>query len=128
MFDPRPELGEKGVKLDPPQVAKPQMHDPRRRSVSQDAQRKIGVFGDHDEIVLTGVHLGHYGIDRSKGKPKAEWRRLWHLLDLLDGLPGDFRIRLSSLEAAEARDDLVRAMADPPRICCSDESLKRGGR
>ena len=68
------------------------------------------------EIVLTGVHLGHYGLDLSKGKPKSEWRRLWHLLDQLGTLPGDFRVRLSSLEAAEARDDLVRAMADSPRV------------
>jgi threonylcarbamoyladenosine tRNA methylthiotransferase MtaB len=68
------------------------------------------------EIVLTGIHLGHYGIDLSKGKPKTEWCRLWHLLELLAALPGDFRIRLSSLEAAETRDDLVRRLADLPRV------------
>ena len=68
------------------------------------------------EIVLTGIHLGHYGIDRSKGKPKAEWCRLWHLLEMLDEVPGDFRIRLSSLEAAEVRDDLVRVLALSRRI------------
>jgi threonylcarbamoyladenosine tRNA methylthiotransferase MtaB len=32
-------------------------------------------------------------------------------------LPGDFRIRLSSLEAAEARDDLVRVLGAEPRVC-----------
>jgi threonylcarbamoyladenosine tRNA methylthiotransferase MtaB len=69
------------------------------------------------EIVLTGIHLGHYGIDLSRGKPKSEWGRLWHLLEQLGELPGDFRIRLSSLEAAEARDDLVRVLAEQPRIC-----------
>src|SRR5262245_57904737 len=74
------------------------------------------VANGYPEIVLTGVHLGHYGIDESKGRPKAQWRRLWHLLDMLDALPGDFRVRLSSLEAAEARDDLVRAMAQSPRV------------
>src|SRR5260370_8037783 len=36
---------------------------------------------------------------------------------MLGRLPGDFRIRLSSLEAAEARDDLVRVLAEQPRIC-----------
>lgn len=71
----------------------------------------------HREIVLTGIHLGHYGIDLSRGRPKTEWSRLWHLLDRLAALPGDFRVRLSSLEAAEARDDLIRAMARHPRIC-----------
>jgi threonylcarbamoyladenosine tRNA methylthiotransferase MtaB len=74
------------------------------------------VASGYHEIVLTGVHLGHYGIDRSKGKPKAQWRRLWHLLEMLDALPGNFRIRLSSLEAAEARDDLVRVMSRTPRV------------
>jgi threonylcarbamoyladenosine tRNA methylthiotransferase MtaB len=68
------------------------------------------------EMVLTGVHLGHYGIDLSKGQHKTQWRRLWHLLDRLGELPGDFRVRLSSLEAAEVRDDLVRALARNPRV------------
>jgi threonylcarbamoyladenosine tRNA methylthiotransferase MtaB len=62
------------------------------------------------EIVLTG-------IDLSRGRPKSEWRRLWHLLERLAELPSDFRVRLSSLEAAEARDDLVRVLATQPRIC-----------
>ncbi|MFO0842081.1 MAG: tRNA (N(6)-L-threonylcarbamoyladenosine(37)-C(2))-methylthiotransferase MtaB [Gemmataceae bacterium] len=74
------------------------------------------VEAGYREVVLTGIHLGHYGIDLSKGRPKAEWTRLWHLLDRLAALPGDFRVRLSSLEAAEARDDLIRAMAGHPRV------------
>jgi threonylcarbamoyladenosine tRNA methylthiotransferase MtaB len=69
------------------------------------------------EIVLTGVHLGHYGIDLSRGRPRGQWQRLGRLLQRLCELPGDFRIRLSSLEAAEARDDLVRVLAEQPRIC-----------
>jgi threonylcarbamoyladenosine tRNA methylthiotransferase MtaB len=68
------------------------------------------------EIVLTGIHLGHYGIDLSRGKPKTRWTRLWHLLERLCALPGEFRIRLSSLEAAEVRDDLVRVLCNQPRI------------
>ncbi len=71
------------------------------------------------EIVLTGIHLGHYGLDLSIRKtPKSAWCRLWHLLEMLNKLPGDFRIRLSSLEAAEARDDLIRVLADSPRAWC----------
>ena len=74
------------------------------------------VANGYAEIVLTGVHLGHYGIDRSKGKPKGEWCRLWHLLEKVETLPGNFRVRLSSLEAAEARDELVRVMSRSPRV------------
>jgi threonylcarbamoyladenosine tRNA methylthiotransferase MtaB len=69
------------------------------------------------EIVLTGIHLGHYGIDLCRGKPKPEWTRLWHLIERLSALPGRFRIRLSSLEAAEVRDDLLRSLQGNPRIC-----------
>ncbi len=75
------------------------------------------VAAGYREVVLTGIHLGHYGIDLSRGRPKAAWIRLWHLLERLAALPGDFRIRLSSLEAAEARDDLVRVLRDCPQIC-----------
>ncbi len=74
------------------------------------------VEGGCREVVLTGIHLGHYGIDRSRGRPRAQWCRLWHLLQRLGRLPGEFRIRLSSLEAAEARDDLVRALLSVPRV------------
>ncbi len=74
------------------------------------------VEGGCREIVLTGIHLGHYGIDLSRGRPKDQWCRLWHLLRRIDGLPGDFRVRLSSLEAAEARQDLVQTMSSTPRI------------
>src|SRR5271165_2999576 len=31
--------------------------------------------GGLQEVVLTGIHLGHYGIDLSKGKPKSQWTR-----------------------------------------------------
>ncbi len=75
------------------------------------------VENGYQEIVLTGVHLGHYGVDLSRGRPRSEWTRLWLLLRRLGRLPGDFRIRLSSLEAAEARDDLVRAVAEEARVC-----------
>jgi threonylcarbamoyladenosine tRNA methylthiotransferase MtaB len=75
------------------------------------------VQGGCREIVLTGIHLGHYGIDLSRGKPNAQWCRLWHLLRALDELPGDFRVRLSSLEAAEVRGELVEALARSPRVC-----------
>jgi threonylcarbamoyladenosine tRNA methylthiotransferase MtaB len=90
----------------------------RSRPVDE-IEQEIGrlIAAGYREVVLTGIHLGHYGIDLSRGRPKAEWVRLWHLLERLTRLPGDFRIRLSSLEAAEARDDLVRVLADQPRIC-----------
>jgi threonylcarbamoyladenosine tRNA methylthiotransferase MtaB len=90
----------------------------RSRPVTEivaEVERLVGA--GYQEIVLTGIHLGHYGIDLSRGKPKSEWTRLWHLLEALGELPGAFRVRLSSLEAAEAREDLIRVMASQPRVC-----------
>ncbi len=70
----------------------------------------------YQEMVLTGIHLGHYGLDLSKGLPKDKWNRLWHLLERLDALPGEFRIRLSSLEAAEVREDFLKALKQSRRV------------
>ncbi|QDU63512.1 Threonylcarbamoyladenosine tRNA methylthiotransferase MtaB [Planctomycetes bacterium Pan216] len=70
------------------------------------------------EIVLAGIHLGHYGIDLSQGQKRDQWCRLWHLLERLANLDGEFRLRLSSLEATEVTDDFTRVLADySDRIC-----------
>ncbi len=70
------------------------------------------------EIILTGIHLGHYGVELNGGKPKDEWTRLSHLLARLMELPGDFRVRLSSIEATEVTRELIEVLAaHPQRIC-----------
>ncbi len=70
------------------------------------------------EVVLTGIHLGHYGVEWNRGRDKSEWRRLSHLLARLVELPGEFRIRMSSIEATEVTRELIAVMAaNPARIC-----------
>ncbi|NIL95937.1 MAG: tRNA (N(6)-L-threonylcarbamoyladenosine(37)-C(2))-methylthiotransferase MtaB [Planctomycetales bacterium] len=70
------------------------------------------------EIVLTGIHLGHYGVDFNKRLPKRRWTRLSHLVDRLAELPGDFRLRLSSIEATEVTHELIAVMANHAgRVC-----------
>jgi len=72
----------------------------------------------HREVVLTGIHLGHYGVDLNQGRPKRDWVRLAQLLTRLAALDGDFRVRLSSIEATEITRDLLQVMAaNPHRIC-----------
>lgn len=66
----------------------------------------------HREVVLTGIHLGHYGVDWNRNQPKEQWIRLAHLLRSLCELPGDFRIRLSSIEATELTRELIEVMAE----------------
>jgi len=62
------------------------------------------------EIVMTGIHLGKYGVDASKNTSLAS------LLEKIIAIPGDFRIRLSSIEQGEITDDLLAVIADP-KVC-----------
>ncbi len=78
------------------------------------------------EVVLTGIHLGHYGVDWNRRLvpsdegtvamplPKEQWVRLSHLVRQIAELPGDFRVRLSSIEATEVTRELIDVMADYP--------------
>ena len=93
------------------------------------------VDNGYREIVLTGIHLGHYGVEWSRARAKSDWFRLSHLLEKLAALGGEFRVRLSSIEATEVTRELVAVMAaHPARICPhlhvsmqsgSDEVLRR---
>ncbi len=71
------------------------------------------------EVVLTGIHLGHYGVEWNRDLPKERWTRLAHLVERLAELPGvgpngDWRLRLSSIEATEVTRELIDVMADHP--------------
>jgi threonylcarbamoyladenosine tRNA methylthiotransferase MtaB len=71
----------------------------------------------HREIVLTGVHVGHYGVESTRGKLGRAPFRLWHLFRRLDRIPGAWRMRLSSIEAAEIGDEFIAAAADCEHLC-----------
>jgi threonylcarbamoyladenosine tRNA methylthiotransferase MtaB len=76
------------------------------------------VASGYREVVLTGIHLGHYGVEWNRARAKANWVRLSDLLERLVQLPGEFRIRLSSIEATEITRELIAVMAaNPERIC-----------
>lgn len=82
-----------------------------------DEVRRLADNG-YREIVLTGIHLGHYGVERNQHLPKSEWVRLSHLVERIARLPGDFRVRLSSIEATEVTRELIDVMADHgERVC-----------
>lgn len=70
------------------------------------------------ELVLTGIHLGHYGVEGNAKLPREKWTRLAHLVRAIVALPGDFRIRLSSIEATEVTRELIAAMAENPDKVC----------
>lgn len=67
----------------------------------------------HREIVLTGIHLGHYGVDLAE-----ENLDLARLVRRIVDLKGEFRVRISSIEAAEVTPELIALLADrPDRVC-----------
>ncbi|MHC5059099.1 MAG: MiaB/RimO family radical SAM methylthiotransferase [Planctomycetota bacterium] len=60
------------------------------------------------EIVLTGIHTGRYC---------HEGRDLTALVSALAGLPGAFRVRLSSIEPNEVTPGLLNLILDHPKVC-----------
>lgn len=91
----------------------------RGRSVSRSAEELEAevarlVRAGHVEIVLCGIHIGHWGLDR--GSRLAELVRRLAVLRVEDdeGRSLPFRVRLSSIEATEVDDDLLAVMADRP--------------
>jgi threonylcarbamoyladenosine tRNA methylthiotransferase MtaB len=91
-----------------------------------DEVRRLLADGHH-EIVLTGIHLGDYGNDECSGDAADSsihhsslitHHSLSSLLRQIANLDGEFRVRLSSIEAAEVTPELVGLMAERrDRIC-----------
>lgn len=61
------------------------------------------------EIVLTGTHIGQYH--------DGQYGNLIALLENLVMLPGDFRIRLSSLDPRDLSEPLVKIIETHPKVC-----------
>ena len=70
------------------------------------------VANGYKELVITGIHIGHYGVDWNMKKPREEWVRLADLVRAIASRPGEFRIRISSIEATEVTKELIAVMAE----------------
>ncbi|MCL2116894.1 MAG: tRNA (N(6)-L-threonylcarbamoyladenosine(37)-C(2))-methylthiotransferase MtaB [Planctomycetaceae bacterium] len=84
------------------------------------------VDSGYREIVLTGIHLGHYGLDFDRNfETQTEHKhllagnlRLTQLVERILQLDGEFRLRVSSMEAVEVSDELIGLMqAFPKKLC-----------
>lgn len=101
----------------------------RSRSADDVVDEAARLADHHPEIVLTGIHIGHYGVDIDAS-----------LSGLVERLVRDVpcvRFRLSSLEATEVDDRLRELFSQPDRLAPhlhaplqsgSDALLKRMGR
>jgi len=72
---------------------------------------KCLIENNYKEIVLCGICLGLYGKDL---RPKIS---LCNLIEELEELEGDFRIRLSSIEAQDIDDKLIERLKESKKLC-----------
>ncbi len=70
--------------------------------------RRVADVG-YKEIVFTGTHIGQYEDNNGY--------RLVQLIDEVLALPGDFRIRLSSLDPRDCTDELLTRITEESRLC-----------
>lgn len=88
-----------------------------RRPVDIEDEIRRLVDNGYKEIVISGVHVGHFGIDTNNLPPGDQPERLWDLFRRLDRIPGDWRMRLSSIETVEVNDDFIKAAGDCEHLC-----------
>lgn len=88
----------------------------RRPADIEDEFRRL-IDNGYREIVVSGVHVGHFGIDTNNVRQGDRPERLWDLLRRLDRIPGDWRMRLSSIETVEVNDDFIKAAGDCEHLC-----------
>lgn len=75
------------------------------------AEAKRLVAHGYREIVLTGIHLGNYGVELPEKTTLAD------VVKALLTIPELQRIRLGSIESVEVSDELINLMATEPRFC-----------
>ncbi len=73
--------------------------------------RRLDGDGGYNEIVLSGVHLGEYGVDLEGNENLTRLTRRLAEADL------DCRIRFSSVEPQDVTAEMVETIADHDRFC-----------
>lgn len=97
-----------------PQV-RPGLNSRDPREIEEEVRRLVD--NGYREIVLCGIHLGHFGVDTTRAKSGKAPFRLGQLIGKLDRIPGNWKLRLSSIEAAEVGPDFIDMAADSERLC-----------
>lgn len=77
--------------------------------IVQEAKRLVD-FG-YKEIVLTGIHLGNYGVDFKDGTSLAK------VIKELLPIEGLERIRLGSIESVEVSEELIELFINNEKLC-----------
>ena len=88
----------------------PQRSRPASQILAEVRERRAA---GHQEIVLTGVHIGAYGRDRQRESDESD---LWALVDRILAETDLPRLRLSSIEPWDLSEQAFR-LWDDPRLC-----------
>ena len=91
----------------------PRARGPKRSRPAYEAVKEVERLSRRDikEFVITGIHLGAYGVDLEENVGLAE------LVKMMLKTGSDFRIRLSSIEALEVSDSLIKLMHENSGLC-----------
>ena len=79
----------------------------KKEEVRKEVSRLVAV--GYKEVVLTGIHLGSYGIDLSES--------LLSLIELIHEVEGLKRIRLGSLEPRVMSEHFIKTIAELEKVC-----------
>lgn len=84
----------------------------KNRSMNPDeviSEFKKLIYHGYKEIILTGVNVGDYGRNYKTD--------LYTLLKMMIEIPGNFRIRISSVEPNLLSDDILKLTIDSEKLC-----------
>jgi threonylcarbamoyladenosine tRNA methylthiotransferase MtaB len=87
----------------------------RSRAPAELIREARALAASHAELVLTGVHIGTYGRDRTPGPRRGTAPSLGGLLERLLSAAPTVRFRLSSIEATEVDDTIAGLLIAAPR-------------
>jgi len=96
-------------------TVRPGIRSRRPQDIEEEIRRLVD--NGYREIVISGVHVGHFGVDTNNLRAGDTPERLWDLLRRLDKIPGNWRMRLSSIESVEVNDDFIKAARDCEHLC-----------
>jgi len=87
--------------------------------LTRDIVREAGeaVKKGYEEIVLSGIHLGLFGINNKDKKKEEKGANLVSLLKKLVKVKELKKIRLSSIEITEVTDELINFIAEEKKMC-----------
>lgn len=82
------------------------------------AEAKRLVANGTKEIVLTGIHIGDFGMDHEENKASIESEPFVEFMKRLFDIEGLARVRISSLEPAELTESLIKVLAEHRQKFC----------